>query len=212
MEAVPQIPPASQPKRKPIFIGVFVTIIILTSLLAGWIDAGSISSAGISDRPLSVYEVWQWAEELGGQVIRVRGKANFITWMTALLCCPPSCDCNETEGMLWLVSENPTRVNIDCATVDFIDIDTPDCQGNECSLTCTPFYPGEIEAFEFTGTLRIDYLRGHPCYLQLINVDLPASQQLVNGVWGPIPTGTFTVPLAQPIQDPSLCEDWGNSP
>jgi hypothetical protein len=111
-----------------------------------------------------------------------------------------------------LVSENPTLVNIDCSIVDSIEIETPDCQGNECSLTCSPFYPGEIEAFEFTGQLKVSYLRDHPCGLQLTNVDLSASQQFVDGVWEPIPTGTFTVPLVQLPQDPSLCENWGKSP
>jgi hypothetical protein len=197
-----------QTHRKWLLPGILAGVVLLVIILAVWI----IPLAGDSNRPLSVYEVWQRAEELEGQVIRVRGKAEFSIMQSLVLCCPPRCDCNVTDGWLELVSENPTRVNIDCSVVDSIEIETPACAGNECSLTCTPFYPGEIEAFEFTGQLSVFYLRGHVCDLQLINVDLSASQQFVNGAWEPIPTGTFTIPLGQPTQDPSLCEDWGMAP
>ena len=212
MEPVPDPTELTQSKKTQIMPIVFTGAILLVLALAGWVDSRMHSPTEISDQPLSVYEVWLRAEELDGQLIRVQGKAQFNIMQTLMLCCPPRCDCNETGGWLELVSENPTRVNIDCSIVDSIKIETPSCLGDECSLTCTPFNPDRVEAFEFTGTLRIDYLRGHPCNLQLVNVDLSASQQFVNGVWEPIPTGTFTVPLAQPTQDPSICEDWGKSP
>lgn len=211
MEPIPQPSPLLEPKRKPFWLGLLLGVILLVLFLAGRIDAGSLSPAGNANQPLTVYEVWKRAENLEGQVIRVQGKADLVVIMTAMLCCPPSCDCNQTDGLLCLVSESPDRVNIDCAVVDLIEIEIPDCRGNECSLTCSPFYPGEIEAFEFTGELQISYVRGHPCGLRLINVDLSASQQFVNGTWEPIPTGTFTVPLVQPTQDPSLCEEWEES-
>ena len=102
------------------------------------------------------------AEELDGQVIRVQGKAEFSIMQSLVLCCPPRCDCNETDGWLELVSENPSLVNIDCSIVDSIEIETPTCRGDECSLTCTPFYPDDIEAFEFTGQLSVFYLRATP--------------------------------------------------
>jgi hypothetical protein len=212
IEPTPNPSELRQPDGRWKFPAVFAGVAILIFALAGWIDSWMHPLTEIPDQPLSVYEVWQWAEELDGQVIHVQGKADFMIMMTAVLCCPPKCDCNMTDGSLRLVSENPTRVNIDCAIVDLIEIDIPDCQGDECSLTCAPFYPGEIEAFEFTGQLDVFYLRGHPCSLKLTHVDLPASKQWVNGVWEPIPTGTFTIPLAQPTQDPSLCEDWGLPP
>jgi len=212
MKPVSQPPLLHKPFRKLLWLDLFSAVIFLAIFLAGCNDAASHASTEVPDQPLSVYEVWLRAEDLEGQVIRVRGKADFMLMMTAVLCCPPRCDCNRTDGSLRLVSENPTRVNIDCAIVDLIEIDIPDCQGDECSLTCTPFYPGDIEAFEFTGQLKVSYVRGHPCGLQLNNVDLSASQQYINGAWEPIPTGTFTLPLAQPTQDPSLCEDWGQSP
>lgn len=208
MEPTPAPTQSRQRHRKWLLPGIFTGVVLLVIILAVWI----IPMAGNSNRPLSVYEVWLRAEELEGQVIRVRGKAEFSIMHSQVLCCPPRCDCNLTDGWLELVSENPNRVNIDCSVVDSIEIEAPNCAGDECSLTCTPFYPGEIEAFEFSGQLSVYYLRGHPCDLQLINVDLSASQQLVNGAWEPIPTGTFTIPLSQPTQDPSLCEDWGKSP
>jgi hypothetical protein len=216
MEPVPQTPLQQKPNRKLLWLGLCLVIIILITILviilAGRPDEASVSPTETSNQALSVYEVWLRAEELEGQVIRVQGKADFMIMETLMLCCPPSCDCNQTDGLLRLVSENPTRVNIDCAIVDLIEIDTPDCRGNECSLTCSPFYPGEIEAFEFTGQLKVLYVRDHPCSLQLTNVDLSVSQQLVNGGWEAIPTGTFTVPRVQPTQDPSLCENWGKTP
>jgi len=212
MEPVSQPPQLLKPHKDLNWLGLISAVIILTIILTGCSDGASHTPTDVPDQHLSVYEVWLRAEELEGQVIRVRGKADFMLMMTAVLCCPARCDCNQTDGLLRLVSENPTRVNIDCAIVDLIEIDVPDCQGDECSLTCTPFYPGDTETFEFTGQLKVSYVRGHPCSLQLINVDLSASQQYVNGNWEQIPTGTFTVPLAQPTQDPSLCEDWGETP
>ena len=212
MEPIPNPSELRQPDGRWKFPAVFAGVAILIFALAGWIDSWMHPLTEIPDQPLSVYEVWRQADELDGQVIRVQGKANFGMEMTEMLCCPPKCDCNKTGGWLELVSDHPTRVNIDCSIVDSIVIDTPDCRGDECNLTCTPFYPDEIEAFEFTGQLDVFYLRGHPCSLALVNVDLSASKQWVNGNWEPIPTGTFTIPLAQPTQDPSLCEDWGLPP
>lgn len=212
MEPAPNPAELRQPDGKWKFPAVFAEIAILIFALAGWIDSWMHPLTEIPDQPLSVYEVWLHAEELDGQVIRILGTARFWTVITLELCCPPSCDCNETYGFLRLVSENPTRVNIDCSVDDLITIDLPICQGNECSLTCTPFYPGEIEAFEFTGRLRVSYRQGHPCSLSLTNIDLSTSQQYVGGRWEAIPTGTFTVPLIQPTPIPGACEGWENQP
>ena len=107
MEPIPHPTPLPHPNRKPILPGLFAGIIILVIILAVWIDAGSISSAGISDRPLSVYEVWLRAEELDGQVIRVQGKAEFSIMESLVLCCPPRCDCNETRRMAQVGEREP---------------------------------------------------------------------------------------------------------
>jgi hypothetical protein len=43
-------------------------------------------------------------------------------------------------------------------------------------------------------------------------VPYPTPLPQPNGTWEPIPTGTFTIPLGEPNQDPSLCEEWEGSP
>ena len=129
MEPTPNPSKLRQPDRRWKFSAVFAGVAILILALAGWIDFRMHSQTEIPDQPLSVYEVWLRAEELDGQVIRVQGKAEFSIMQSLVLCCPPRCDCNETDGWLELVSENPSLVNIDCSIVDSIEIETPTCRG-----------------------------------------------------------------------------------
>ena len=141
----PDLNPMQSEKPKYILAGIILVMMLLVLVFAAISDARSTSFRHTLNQPLSVHDVWLHAEQLQDQLIRVQGKAEFGHFMTALLCCPQRCDCNETQGMLWLVSENPRRVNIDCAIRDMIEINAPNCQGDECGMTCEPFNPQGVE-------------------------------------------------------------------
>ncbi len=145
----------------------------------------------------SVGQVWQHARALRGTRICVQGKAVTQVSFTALLCDPPTCDCNQSSGYLELISEDKVVHNPKVSLVDSITIspslNTPMCSGNQCTLTCSPFDPRAADRFQMVGTLSVSFLAdGRLLGLQLTDLDIPASRELVNGNWQPIPTGVFT--------------------
>lgn len=155
---------------------------------------------------LTVSEVWENAETLNGKRIRVRGRADF--WLSPYHpmqiggCIPDEDAANKSHivGKLALFDENAP----DSTPRLFISESSLQCEGDVCSVVCKPFAPasGEsvswgisnpktIEAFEFVGKLRT---RDQQDSVELIleDIDLKASRQLIDGEWGPIPTGDFT--------------------
>lgn len=159
------------------------------------------------DRCLSVTQVWENARSFDGERICVRGKAEYSIAMTLVLCCPPHCDCNNTWGELTLVSEEQTTYNPRVSAIDYISLDTLTCEGNECSISCSPFNPSDVDYFEFVGTLTVSERNGEPAWLKLTDLDISTSRQLVDGEWGAIPTGTFVKTLPQPTPIPNSCEE-----
>lgn len=160
-----------------------------------------------NDRCFSVTHVWENARSFDGERICVRGKAEYSIAMTLVLCCPPHCDCNDTWGELRLVSEEQTTHNPKVSLVDYISLDTPICKGNECSISCSPFDPSDVDYFEFVGTLTVSNHNGEPAWLKLTDLDISTSRQLIDEEWGPIPTGTFVKTLPQPTPMPDSCEE-----
>ena len=158
----------------------------------------------VNQQKFTVAQVWENARALVGRRITVEGPAAFQTWMTAVLCCPPKCDCNETGGWLYLTSEGIIRYNSEHKYRDDIGVSV-ECSGNECSLTCAPFDPNNVERLEITGTLVAYEMDGEIAQLILEDIDFSASRQFVDGEWRGIPTGSFTVPLATMTPHPNAC-------
>ena len=176
--------PAPRKQKKGLLLLLVLIVIGLAGILAYII---------MYNRCYSVGEVWKYARVLNGARICVKGKAVTEVFQSLQLCDPPTCDCNESSGSLTLVSEEGIVRNPRVAIVDTITIYSPICSGNECTITCTPLNPFAADYFQFVGRLSIRYLSdGRMAYLELKDVDLSASHQLVMGDWQPIPTGTFT--------------------
>lgn len=153
----------------------------------------------------TVSDVWKNASALSGKRICVEGKAETTIGITLLLCCPPTCDCNSSRGELSLVSEETITYNPRVSKVDYISIDSPTCEGNECSITCSPFNPYAAEYFQLVGELSTKERNGEIVWLGLTNLDVPASRQLIGRVWQTIPVETYvhTWPLATAV--PNAC-------
>ncbi len=148
---------------------------------------------------LTVSEALQHAESLDGKQVRVRGYGFFIINTTLLICPPGRCDCNQTSGVLVLLEEElyPEDYHrLDDLASIYISESSLKCQGNDCSVDCTPFDPSTAKEFEFEGVLKIDHT-SDPNRLILQNLDLEASRQLIGDEWIPIETGRFTVELGK---------------
>ncbi len=150
----------------------------------------------------TVSEVWQAPARFDGQVIHLRGKAEYFEMMTLLLCEPPTCDCNKVTGLLYLEADPPTAYNNGITSNDHIRIEGVDCRGNECGITCRPIDPRAAQTYEFVGRVSLKYWNERPSEIFLTNVDFNASLQLVNGAWEPIPGGEF----------PNLSPTWTTMP
>jgi photosystem II stability/assembly factor-like uncharacterized protein len=159
--------------------------LLLAILLASACGAGGKRSY------LTVPEVSQRAESLDGTLIRVRGYGYLSMMMTAVLCDPPRCDCNQSSGWLELYGEQPDPDHLgrlfDLPTIRIAE-SSLQCAGDECSMECSPFDPGLARQFEFAGRLRINH--GN---LVLEDLDLAASRQLIDVNWVPFETGKFSV-------------------
>ena len=158
----------------------------------------------VKQQVFRVDQVWGNASDLVGRRITVEGPADFEIWMTAVLCCPPSCDCNETYGFVSLVSEGDIRYNSEHSYRDDIGISF-DGSGNECSMKCAPFDPQHVERLRITGILLAQWVDWKIAGLPLTDIDFSASYQFVNGEWRGIPTGSFTIPLATVTPHPNAC-------
>ena len=184
--------------RKSTILWLSASIIILMALV---FSARFIwqkwSLAHPDDIALSVDQVWENAQQLEGQVIRVRGKVEFVQYKTLLICRPPTCECNDSRANFYLVSEETENLHQNCSSKDTIDIPI-DCQGDECSLTCSPFDPYPAEALELVGRLKLTYQNGKLCSLALSDLELANSRQMNGGAWKTIPTGSFLHPLVTP--------------
>ena len=182
-----QIPPPRK-RRKGILILLALIVMGVTGILAYMFMHNS-------GRCYSVGEVWKYASSLDGKRICVKGKAETMVFQSLMLCDPPHCYCNESSGNLTLVSEEGIVRNPRVDIVDKVTIYSPICTGDECTMTCTPINPFAADHFLFVGRLKINFLSDERmAYLELKDVDLSASRQLVNGNWQPIPTGAFSMP------------------
>jgi hypothetical protein len=147
-----------------------------------------------SSKLLTITNVWEQADELEGQSIRVRGRARFFTEpYQGLTGCVPGGG-GDIVGRLVLYDEDapdphyyggeqplPTIV---------VSSDSLQCKGNTCQITCEPFNPQEGAVFELVGTLRVEHQESTKV-LTLEDVILTESRQLMGEKLEPIPTGTF---------------------
>jgi len=167
---------------------LIIVMLFLTAFSAGCAELGGMRSY------LTVTEVSQRAKSLVGKQVRVRGYAYLSVMMTAVLCVPSRCDCNESLGELDLYAEQPDPAHLnrlfDLAHITILETSLK-CQGDECSMTCSPFDPGLATQFEFVGTLQ-----SRDDSLILENLDLEASRQWIDGKWVPMKTGEFAVTRA----------------
>jgi hypothetical protein len=178
--------------RRKLAGAIFALLALLLAVVTLFLILRDRSS---NDSCFSVAYVWKNLHSLDGERICIRGKAEYTVSITEQLCRPSRCDCNDSSGRLILVSEEQVTYNPGVSLVDYISLDAPICEGNECSISCSPFSPIGVAYFEFVGTLVVTDRNGEPAWLKLTNLDIPASQQLKNGEWGPIPTGTFVKAL-----------------
>jgi hypothetical protein len=190
-------------RRKP--AGVILALLALLLAVAALLLM--LRGKSSNDSCFSVAHVWKNARSFDGERICIRGKAEYLFGMTAVSCCPPHCDCNETWGELRLVSEEQTTYNPRVSGVDYISLDTPICRGNECSISCFPFDPSGVDYFEFVGTLTVSDCNGEPAWLELTDLNISTSQQLVDGDWGPIPTRTFVKVFTKSTPIPNSCKE-----
>jgi hypothetical protein len=161
----------------------------------------ALAGCGLGQECLTVSGVWERAESLDGQRIRVCGQADFALFPYHPLqiggCIPSSEGESRSRivGKLFLLAQDSE----DSKRKLLISESSLQCEGDVCEVVCKPFAPSAhaawgstdpIEAFEFVGTLRI--LDQSEAPLSLEDIDLRASRRLVDGEWGPIPLGEFT--------------------
>jgi Bacterial SH3 domain len=183
---------ASECQSNPLnFVFLFGTRLPLWRL-GLWLCMVLLLEACTNNNYLTVEQVWKNAKEYDGKIIHVQGKAEYSTMMTLVLCLPSRCDCNETTGIFHLVDDPPSHVNAKYSSIDYLWVSAVNCQGDECSQTCSPIQPESGIVYRFIGKLKVTYQDAEPAELQLTDVDFSSSRQLVNGAWVVIPTGTFT--------------------
>jgi hypothetical protein len=160
-----------------------------------------VAYLGFRPRYFTVAQVWQKRQTLNGQQITVRGYWGFVeTEVTVVGCEPRRCDCNTSGanriGLMdqkMIVPETPTfRVPPKNLTLQILE-----CHGDECAMTCTPIDPNLREEVEIKGRLRIMQADTVYPYLMLDDVQLEVARYNKDGVWLPMPTGTFKVQLPQ---------------
>jgi hypothetical protein len=133
----------------------------------------------------TVATVWQNAQALEGQRIRVRGWADIEISMTLLGCDPPSCGCNESDGIPFLFGttakpshDRPSRVE-----EQRIYIADAECRGDECFLSCPLFHPTASPALELVGTLQVKMQHSRVGQLWLTDIDFEESSRLYGFKW-----------------------------
>jgi hypothetical protein len=169
----------------------FIRPLLFLLLFVGAIVIVDYYIARNNDKCYSVSDVWENASIYLGEKICIRGKAEAVSWRTLKECELLHPCCNQSWGELSLVSESSYTYNPHMAQNDYIAIDSFDCSGNECGITCSPFDPFSADYFEFYGILSTSDDDGTIKWLDLVDIDFSVSRQFVNGVWQPIPIGTF---------------------
>src|SRR5574341_390334 len=189
----------SQPtKRRLIVIAIPIALVVLT-ISVWW---------AFQPRYLTVVEVWQNAEALNGQLIRVRGWADIEIWVTAVGCKPARCDCNESRGYPFIYGDvvEPPRNQPVAFDEKKIYLSGALCSGDECFLSCPVFNPNSAPVFEFVGILNVQYYEGKISRLDLEKIDFEASRRLFGGkwLWLMIPDTISTLPSEIRLRSPGI--------
>jgi hypothetical protein len=172
--------------KRNLITGVFIVFLLLAGFLLWMLDYPSQLEY------VTVSEVWKNPKLYDGKIIRVRGRARFYQSVLLDMCYIRSCNCNDEEGVLDLIGDTPPQIhNRYSFTEDDIHIIDIDCKGSHCSITCSPFQPEPWIEYELVGRLAVTYRNDKPAWMNLTNINLRFSRQLVNGEWERIPIGIF---------------------
>jgi len=173
-----------------------IVLLIVMLLLSGYFLSTRISSPLPFVPPkfmrnyVTVNEVLENPKEYDGKVIRLRGKGEFGIEMTAVQCIPKRCTCNETWGHFYLIDNIPLG-GTGYYSENRIEITGIYCNGDECTMKCSPFYPGDKILYDLIGKLAVNYRDEAPISFELIDVDFASSRNLIAGRWKPLTIETI---------------------
>ena len=177
------------------FPKIWITIIVAAMVLL----LGTIAILSQYPRVYTVSEALAKRTELNGQRISVRGYSLIVYELTTQLCEPQRCDCNQSGSRYFVLVDADTFAASQQGPVNtevLIEVYMLDCEGDECSMTCRPINPKTTNELELTGVFHYDPTISSSANLE--SVELETAREKIDGVWQPIPTGAFTVPLQQP--------------
>jgi len=157
-------------------------------------------ACGNQKNVLTVSEVIQNANALDGKTVYVGGQAYLWIdpsreemWMFGG-CAPTPVPSEQGNVVGWLTLYDQIDLEdlrLYGAPHDDIGIKISEasfhCNGNYCTMTCTPFEAVSQKTYEFVGILRVK--EGPELILENINLD--QSRQLVDGKWLPVSSGDF---------------------
>jgi len=182
-------------KNRRLILAIAGCVLLSVVLVIVLVQTGVIATGHV----YTVDEVLAMRTLLNGRTLTLSGYSVFTPITSMQLCDPPRCDCNESlaEGF-WLISEDTLAEGLE--SKDFFDhtiaVTGLNCQGDECSITCTPINPRTEHELEVTGRFT-----NHPktaVYPSLEVSQWEQAREAVDGEWLPIATGTFTLRLREP--------------
>jgi len=141
--------------------------------------------AGIISGPnyYTVPSVWENAQALEGQRIRVRGWADIDIWVTAGGC--EDCGCNDSDGIPYIFGgmAKPSHDRPSWVDEQRIYIADAECRGDQCFLSCPLFHPTASPALELVGTLQVKMQHSRVGELWLTDIDFEESSRLYGFKW-----------------------------
>lgn len=172
------------------WIMLIATLILLLGTIVIWSQ---------HRRVYTVSEALAKRTELNGQRITVRGYSLIVYELTTQLCEPRRCDCNQSGSRYFVLVDDRTfaaRQQGPGNTQLLMEVHMLDCQGDECSMTCRPINAKTPNELELTGVFHYDPTISSSAKLDSVEQD--RAREKIDGVWQPITTGAFTIPLQQP--------------
>lgn len=163
-------------KKRRLFI-LATGLMFLVGTLFVWMNSFHAPPRDSLLLPTSFYtvdEVWENAQTLAGQRIAVRGWTRFVSKSVESKCfsgCDNTCSFDKHIQLAVIGDQQ-------IITTDALSCHSSGCCADNCSLTCTPFDPRNISAFEIVGTVTLYRHSEQITEVRLVNVDVMASSQL----------------------------------